>query len=177
MGRQAAFGDNDIHSPIILEVVMKQSFFIQRRLCLKPKSKNPLLKFNHLIMSQGLSRQSNVPTSDLSISSSTLCSTRTSRARPTGAETRAALTEASAWTVGGIAATLWATTSTRFALAPARGSTWRRAPRCLTNVRSPPHFTHGCIHLLLIGSFKLNHSSYFIWIHRFTATQRKKTHQ
>lgn len=159
--------------PIILEVVMQQSFC--ETVLKNQKSTNPVLKFNHLIMSQGLSRQSNVPMSDPSISSSTLCSTRTSRAWPTGAETRAASTEASAWTVGGIAATLWATTSTRFALAPARGSTWRRAPRCLTNVRSPPHFTHRCNHLLLIGSFKLNWSSYFIWIHRFTASERKNT--
>lgn len=123
MGKQAVFGDNDIHAPIILEVVMKKSFYI-RRMCLKPEFKIPVVKIEpsgHF--SQGFSRQSNVPTSDPSISSSTPCSTRTSRTWPTGAGTGAALTKAPAWTVGGIAATPWATTSTSLTLAAASGST------------------------------------------------------
>lgn len=84
---------------------------------------------------QVLSRQWNVLTSGPSIYSLTLCWTETSRAWLTVAGIKGLSTKASAWTVGGAAATHWATASRRSVRVPASGSTWTHALRCPTNVR------------------------------------------
>lgn len=85
--------------------------------------------------SQALSKQWNVPMNAPSICSSTLCWTQTSRVWPTGAATKELLKKVFVSTVARIAATHWATISRRFAVATARGSTWKQAPGCLSNVR------------------------------------------
>lgn len=101
--------------------------------CLMFEMWTSILFFSYFLP-QVSSRQRNALMSDPSIYSLTLCWIKTSRAWPTGAATKAFLTKVSVWTVGRIAATHWATISRRSAVAPARGSTWRHALRCLTNV-------------------------------------------